>query len=474
VLKKFSNLTLLVTLFICFEQSNDAQSMPDIEPDTEVTIGKIYVTGNKKTLESIILRELNFEEGQTIKFKDFKEIVELDQQKLFNTTLFNKAEIIPLFLDENHAEVLIRVQERWYIFPVPVFRLADRNFTEWWVNQNRDFSRVNYGMQLFHLNFSGRNDKLVLKTQFGFTKQYSFRYTIPYINKAQTTGLSISTSFSTNKAVSYGADRHRIQFIESENTIRRIFSTSGAITYRPSFYNQHTFSTGYSRSSIADTVFNLNREYFGNNSILQEYFTFFYSFVHDRRDYQAYPLTGSRFSASLRQTGLGVFDDIDILSSSIDFSTYTQLSKKLFWANSFNLYKALADEVPYLVRSGFGYNPNFIRGYERYVIESDFLGSYRSSLRFQLLKGVKNLNPNSIIDQFRTLPYAFYLKIFMDTGFAGNSLIYNDNDFYNNELIGSIGVGLDVVTFYDFVIRLEYSLNRQGETGFFVNFRSAF
>ena len=474
MLNNLSRLVLLVLCGVFFNLDCLSQTtMPDINPDTDITIGRIYITGNKKTLRSIILRELNFEEGQTLKMKDFAKAVELDQQKLINTRLFVTAEIVPLFLSTNNAEVLIRVQERWYIFPVPIFKLADRNFTEWWVNQNRDFSRVNYGLQLYHLNFSGRNDRLVVRTQFGFTKQYSFQYSIPYINKAQTTGLSVSTSFATNKAVSYASDAHRQQFVQSENTIRRIFGTSGTLTFRPSFYNRHSFSLGYNRASIADTVYSLNNDYFQENASLQEYFAFAYSFIHDRRDYVAYPLTGSRLGLSMSQLGLGVFDDVNMLTTRLDYSTFTQLGKKLYWANAFDVYKTFTNDIPYTVREGFGYNPYFIRGYERYVVESDFLASYRTSLRFQLLKGVKELNKRSMIDQFRTLPYAFYLKVFVDTGYAGNSLSANTNNFYNNKLIGSAGLGLDVVTYYDFVVRFEYSINRDGHTGFFVNFRSA-
>ncbi len=447
--------------------------MPDIDPETIVTIGKIYITGNKKTLNSIILRELGFEEGQQIVLKDFAEMVELDQQKLINTRLFVTAEIVPLFLSPNNAEVLIRVQERWYVFPVPIFRLSDRNFTEWWVNQNRDFSRVNFGAQLYHLNFSGRNDRLVLKTQFGFTKQYSFQYSIPYINKEQTTGLSISTSFATNKAVSYNSEGHRIQFVESENTIRRNFSTNVSLSFRPSFYNRHTFSLGYNRASVADTVLRLNSEYFGNSALLQEFFGFSYTFNHDNRDYVAYPLTGNELTLNIRQLGLGVFDDVNMLTTSVGFGTYTKISDKLFMANRFDIYKNFAEDIPYQVRSGFGYNPYFVRGYERYVVESNFLASYRTAMRYQIVKGVKELNKRSMVDQFRTLPYAFYFKIFMDAGYSGDPLVANINNFYNNQLIGSIGAGLDIVTFYDFVIRLEYSINREGGTGFFVNFRSA-
>lgn len=474
MLNTLSRLVLLVLCGLCLNLDCLSQNtFPDVDPETDVTVGKIYITGNNKTLRSIILRELNFEEGQTLKMKDFAEVVELDRQKLINTRLFVTVEIIPLFLSTNNAEVLIRVQERWYVFPVPVFKLADRNFTEWWVNQNRDFSRVNYGMQLFHLNFSGRNDKLVLRTQFGFTKQYSFQYSIPYINQAQTAGLTVSTSFATNKTVSYASDGHRLQFLESENTIRRLFATSGTLTFRPSFYNRHSFTLGYNRTSIADTVYRLNNNYFQDNAILQEYFAFGYSFVHDNRDYVAYPLKGNRFYGSISQLGLGIFDDINMFTTRLEYSNYTPIGNKISWANSMEVYKSFTNNIPYLVRAGFGYNPNFIRGYERYVVESDLLASYRTALRFQLLKGVKELNKRSMIDQFRTLPYAFYLKLFIDTGYAGDALQSNTNNFYNNKWIGSMGLGIDMVTFYDFVVRFEYSMNREGDTGFFVNFRSA-
>ncbi|WP_305982629.1 hypothetical protein [Roseivirga thermotolerans] len=470
---KLFRLWLIVGCILCIKSGTYGQTLSDIDTASVVKIGKIYVTGNKRTLESIILRELSFAEGDQIKVSDLADKIVLDQQKLINTRLFVTAEIVPLFLSSTQCEVLIRLQERWYVFPVPIFKLADRNFTEWWVNQNRDFSRVNYGMQLYHLNFSGRNDRLVVRTQFGFTKRYSFQYSVPYINRAQTAGLTLSTSFDTNKTVSYASDGHLQQFVQSEDVIRRIFSTTGAITFRPSFYNRHSFILNYNRGSIADTVFRLNSEYFQANTQLQQYFAFGYSFVHDRRDYVAYPLTGTEFTFNFNQFGLGIFDDINMTSTRLGYGTFSQLSKKLYLANRVDIYKNFSDEIPYLIRAGFGYNPDFIRGYERYVIESDFLASYRTALRYEVLKGVKQINPRSMIDQFRTLPYAFYLKVFLDTGYAGDSLASNINNFYNNQWIGSVGVGLDIVTYYDFVVRLEYSINREGSTGFFFNFRSA-
>ena len=209
-----------------------AQTSPK---DTIVTIGKIYITGNSKTKIEIIQRELDFREGQQISKSKLDEIIALDKQKLINTRLFVFADIVPLMMSDTNVDLLVRLQERWYIFPAPIFKLADRNFTEWWVNQKRDFSRVNYGLQLYHFNLTGRNDRLAAIAQFGFTNRYQLQYQIPYINKSQTLGLLISTGFNNNKTVSYTTLDQRLRFVESDNIVRRNFFTSSSLTYRPSF-----------------------------------------------------------------------------------------------------------------------------------------------------------------------------------------------------------------------------------------------
>jgi len=462
--------------FICLIASPNllnAQGVADLDPESTVKVGKIYITGNNKTRTEIILREVDFKEGQELKLKDFAEQVLLDQQKLTNTRLFIFVEIVPLFMSDTDVDVLIRLQERWYIFPLPVFKLADRNFTEWWVNQNRDFSRVNFGAQLIHTNLSGRNDKLRVRAQFGFAKQYSISYSIPYVNNAQTIGFGFSTNFTTNKTIGVNSDAHRQEFIESDNVLRRSFGVSGTMTYRPSFYTRHSVSLGYGRSSVGDTILTTNPEYHTLGQSVQRYLRLSYIFDVDKRDFIAYPLNGSIFSLQATKFGLGLVNNLDMTSIRLSYGKYFDLKNGFYLANRTEVFKNFADNIPYLIRSGFGYRPDFIRGYERFVVESDALISHRSALRFKVLEGVQELNRRSLINQFRTLPYAFYLKVFIDTGYAGNPLESSQNNFFNNQFLGSIGLGVDIVTYYDFVFRLEYSVNKQGSTGLFFNFKAA-
>jgi len=55
------------------------------------------------------------------------------------------------------------VSERWYTFPEPQFELADRNFNVWWNEQDHDFDRTEYGVDLLCYNFTGNYDLLEVK-----------------------------------------------------------------------------------------------------------------------------------------------------------------------------------------------------------------------------------------------------------------------------------------------------------------------
>ena len=163
-----------------------------------------------------------------------------------------------------------------------------------------------------------------------------------------------------------------------------------------------------------------------------------------------------------------------MLTIRASWGQYFDLGKNFYLANRITGYYNLSDEIPYLQRAGFGYRPDFIRGYEPYVIEGTSFVANRSAFRWKFLSGVRELSKRSLIPQFQTLPYAFYLKAFIDLGYVGEPLPGIEGNFFNETLLMGAGLGLDMVTYYDFVVRFEFSVNREGQTGFFVNFRSAF
>jgi len=104
----------------------------------------------------------------------------------------------------------------WYIFPFPIFELADRNFNVWWSEQNRSFKRVNYGIRFVHLNTTGRRDPLKLQFHLGYTQKLELVYSFPALNKSQTFGVIGEFFYARNKEIAYKTVDHRLAFERRE------------------------------------------------------------------------------------------------------------------------------------------------------------------------------------------------------------------------------------------------------------------
>src|SRR5690606_3219335 len=173
----FRKCGFIVILVVLTLQGAFSQKNKNGEKDTGLTqaqrdslnvfiqIDRVFVVGNKRTKEKIIRRELDIYEGQTLTKGLLGQYIEEGKRKLFNTGLFNEVEFTVIDLLNGKADVIVRLSERWYFFPAPIFKLADRNFTEWWVNQKRDLGRVEYGVRFRHYNFRGLNEKIDITTQ---------------------------------------------------------------------------------------------------------------------------------------------------------------------------------------------------------------------------------------------------------------------------------------------------------------------
>ena len=112
----------------------------------KMPVDRIDITGNSKTKDYIILRELPFVKGDSLESKQLSPAIIQAKQLLMNTQLFVDVQIDTL-VNDGQWQIRIQVKERWYLLPLPYFKLVDRNFNQWWVDQNRSLDRVNYGMK---------------------------------------------------------------------------------------------------------------------------------------------------------------------------------------------------------------------------------------------------------------------------------------------------------------------------------------
>jgi outer membrane protein assembly factor BamA len=440
-------------------------------------VGRVVIVGNTITRSRIIERELTLQTGDTIRLKNLPAILQLDRNKIYNLRLFNTVECKYLEYDPGMVDLIVEVSERWYTFPVPIFELSDRNVNEWIQNYNADFRRVNYGLRLYQYNFRGRNETLRLTAQFGFIRKYELQYRIPNLDATQRHGLNFRFDYGEPKNLAYFTKDHKLDFLSQRSTLRKTLGFNTAYTFRKSFYETHGLELEFRRSEVADTVVELNPNFYGNDSPRQQFFSLSYTFNSDHRDVIAYPLKGYQFTAYVNKSGLGLpNENVNIFEANLTYAQHYDLKKGWFFSNFTSGYISSPSSQPYSMFGALGYRAQLIRGYEIFVIEGPSFALNKTTLKKRIFSRVWHFE-DMPVKQFRHFPLDIYLKTYTDIGYVRNYPFYEErglNTRLSDKFLAGAGLGLDVVTFYDTVFRFEYTFTREGTRGFFFNLRKEF
>jgi outer membrane protein assembly factor BamA len=432
-------------------------------------VDDIIIIGNKITKPSIILREITFRKGDTLNPADFEKLFKRNENNLSNTSLFNSVHISWLETSPGSVSIYIILKERWYIFPIPIFELVDRNFNAWL--RSKDFSRINYGAVVTWNNFRGRNETVGLTLRLGYTQRISFFYSIPFITKKQKSGLSFAFAYSRNHETAYKNFNNDLVYYKDETDYSRE-EMSGSIQYlyRRNLYHSHLVEAGFKKGEVQDTVVYLNPDFFSYGLREIKYFTLRYMYKIEHRDIVAYPLHGSYFSVDVTKLGFRALqDDIDLIFLSSVYKHYWQLGEKIYFSSALSGKVSGKNFQPYYNTRALGYGSDYLRGYEYYVVDGQKFGLLKTNLKFELIK------PHVVhagfipIEKFATIPFAFYLNLYGDAGYVQDKQFYQYNSL-TNTMLYSGGAGIDFVTFYDLVFRFEYSVNKFGESGIFIHF----
>jgi len=432
-------------------------------------INTITIEGNKKTKDFIIVREIDFVIGDTIDTSTLDERIKLNQRRIFNTTLFSKVDVLASVQTEGLVDIKIVVNENWYIWAAPYFRLNDRNFNEW-IDRGSDFGRLNYGLFADNENFLGRGQKLEFVFETGFTNRYTLRYNIPYIDKKRNTGLISEFRFQTFSNLAYTTSNDQLDFLYRDEVLKTQFESKIKLRRRQGFYIFHFLELGYNQTNISQSLIEQNPFYLHQNSDKQQFSTIAYTFRFDRRDNVNFPLKGRVFIADIRRYGLLPTDNFNSWQFRLALGDYYPLGKKWF-TNYILKAKAFTNaDVPYNILRGIGYEEDILRGYDLYVVNGSAYGSGRVNLKREVFNRTFQLK---FIKwrQFNTLPIQLFINAFNDWGYVYNRYPERINNPLANRVLRSFGLGLEINTFYNTVIRFNASRNHRNETNFFINFQ---
>ncbi len=274
-----------------------------IKVDYKVVIDSIQITGNETTKDFVILRELTIGVGDTLT----PEIASYDRERVYSLRIFNEVTMRP-YSFEGRNFLLIVVEESWYIYPIPIIVLKDK-----------DWNKISYGMSLSWLNFRGRNERITGIATFGYDPSFGFRYFNPNLSYNQNLNFQTNLAYTTVTNRSLEAeDLYGGQF-EQQTFVSRV-------QFGKRFGNFHWFylNTGFDYIETPYYIEGIN----ASNSNIDRTLIGGLNYVYDTRDLTVYATEGIYSQIGFEYKGFGI-DDISYYVADVDFREYRIIFDKL-------------------------------------------------------------------------------------------------------------------------------------------------
>ena len=411
-----------------------------------IVIDSIEVSGNEITEEFVILRELTIGVGDTLT----PEIASYDRERVYSLRIFNDVELKPFFYERKNI-LLIVVEESWYIYPIPIVFLKDK-----------DWDKISYGISLSWLNFRGRNERITGFATFGYDPSFGFTYFNPNLSYNQ------NLNFQTNLAYTTVNNRS----VEAENLYGSQFEQKTFVSrlqFGKRFGNYHWFylNTGFDYIETPFYIEGIN----ASNSRIDRTLVAGLSYIYDTRDLRLYATEGLYSDIGFEYKGFGI-DDINYYVADIDFREYRKILDTFTAKWRITARHTGGELVPFYDYSYIGYS-NRVRGYF-YGDEQEGNDSFLGSIEFDyaIINETRidlyfiPLLPRSL------LSYRFSLvaELFADTGAARDE----GSPWTIRSFDSGYGTGLSFLVLPYFICRVEFAINDNAQTEWIFDLGASF
>jgi|GEM_PF-1250627 len=439
----------------------------------KVYVQDIYIIGTKKTRNSTILRELSFQVGDSLLVGNLDPILERNRLNVFNLELFNTVSIEANEVAQG-VIVVIRVKERWYIFPLPGIEIEERNAYDFFKNPN--FRRVSYSLQLRARNLTGRNETLRCFAQAGFSKILAVYFKRPSLFPKRLIDFEAYARYVNRKEIITHADSGRVQWNRLETEpLRQTYEGRIGFTKRFSLYTNLYMGAGYQHYRFADSIHVFSEAHLTSEGTTESFPFIRIDFWHDTRDYRSFPMSGFKYQALLRLTGIPNVSTSSFAKLGLSFAHHLPLSKRWNFSYGTQHLFAFGKYIPYFEKHfvgigwrGYDNTTDNIRGYEQYVIDGSYIGMAKTELKFAVFP-LQNIHIKWIpFKKFRDFPLGIYLSTYFDMGYVDdNTFSAKYNPWLKNTYLYGYGLGVNLIGLYDIMVRVEYSRNHLGQGGFY-------
>lgn len=405
-------------------------------------VDTIFVSGNTKTKEYVILDEMTIRPGGTATL----EAIEYDRSRIYSLGLFNRVDMA--YDSVGGSRILfVDVSERWYLIPVPLFGFRDG-----------DPKRPFYGAGILHNNFAGRNQKLFASIVFGYNPSLSLFFSHPQIDRQNNLFMSGSLSYSRVRNKSEVASAVSGDFDEKH------FDADVTFGKRFSLYESAGLRLGYQIVQVDQyrtgrTVSSDGTDAFISGTL---------SYSYDSRDLKEYAASGRFMSFYINKYGFGT-SEVNFARIGGDMRGYAALPGDFTLASRIHGTVVSGGFIPTYNHTYFGYGER-IRGYFKTVFEGENMLGTSVELRWPLLKArTIYFTAIPLPPEFSIWRIGISLAIFADAGttwFRGEILSFRS-------FASGYGGGIHFLLPYSTVLRTEYAFNEYGKGQFIFDLRAS-
>lgn len=432
---------------------------------TCVVIEDIVIEGNQRTKERIVLRELSFQIGDTLKTTHIEDIIQFNEKRLSGLDLFTSVNIEAIPSNEQKIIFTVTVKENlmWVVYPN--VDLADQDVNVWAQRYNFSLKRISIPITLSHLSLTGNQDKLKARVQLGFTRKLEALYISPFLNQRQTLRLQTDFSFSDDREARWNTVNDKDLFLKEEN--ERLFRRTRAgigLQIRPQLFDTHRFILRFQQNGIPDTIAFLNPSFFLSGQTQQRFLSIRYDFTSDHRNFNLYPTKGYFFRLLMEKEGLGIWKERNALIVDGLLAKYWSLPEKWSVEATFRGQTNLIRQQPaYYNNPVIGPEPNLIRGYElRQIRGLDYIIA-TTTLRYKLLDVELYLGKLMFIKKYKQGNLSIFFKAYQDGAYM-NDPFYQAENKLPNQALWSRGIGMDIMIYNTGVGKIEWSFAKIDNT----------
>lgn len=409
--------------------AQDGEDPAPLAPRPNQIISAVGVLGNELTKTEVILRELTLQVGDTI---DVAEL-EYSKNRIYSLGLFNRVDITWPPIDS--TVLIIEVDERWYLYPVPMFGIVERNWDNWY-----------YGLGVKHDNFRGRNEKLFAGFVLGYNPWVSLSYVNPWIFGDE--HMFMESNFAWSRVV----NKSRISQGEGPNFDEIRYKLHQGFGKRIDQFHSAWITASYNYVEVTDKRAGRTLSDAG----IDRYLTVGAGARHDTRDLAEYPTSGIFGMANIMKKGVW-FGYVDFMQWSFDVRVYQLLPAGVSLGLRTFAVISSGPTVPNYEHVFFGFSER-IRGHFQTELEGENAAGAFAELRIPIIPRLYIHVPEVPVRQFRTWKLGLYAALFADAGMVWDRKQRPDLTTASK----GYGAGLHFLLPYSTVFRIDRAWDEAG------------